>query len=175
MSKIIYLPLLSLFCVAVCSAQELPQYINSATAWNQATHQSVPLAPEEGIRKDKMGGAMIGKTKVIMLFKGEKSQARIKAQDTLKIFVNIDKETNPQGLFKIYKSAIVKGNREVLAMQTSIGRGLERFDGDHSYTIKKISAGIYMLGVPKVAAGEELFFYVGTHDTSLAKLTLGID
>ncbi|GHN02570.1 hypothetical protein WSM22_40590 [Cytophagales bacterium WSM2-2] len=172
MTKALYSLILSFFSVAVCTAQQLPEYVNSATAWNGVSKQSVALTPEEGIRKDK---AMIGKAKVIMLFRGEKSQARIKAQDTLKIYVNIDKETNPQGLFKIYKSTVVKGNREVLVMQTSVGRGVERFDGDHSYTAKKLSPGIFVLNIPEVKAGEELFFYIGTHETSLAKLTLGID
>jgi|GEM_PF-5686248 len=175
MIKAFYSLILSFFCAAASTAQQLPEYVNSATAWNSNSRQSVSLVPEEGIRKDKMGGAMIGKAKVVMLFKGEKSQARIKAQDTLKIFVNIDKETNPQGLFKIFKASITKGNREVLVMQTSIGRGLERLDGNYSYTMKKISPGIFVLNIPQVKVGEELLFYIGTHDTSLAKLTLGID
>ncbi len=156
-------------------AQELPEYNNSAIAWNSKTNQSVPLTQEEGLRKDKVAGAMFGKVKVVMQFQGPKSIARIGAEDTLKVFAKIDKDTNPQGLFKIYKASITGGNREVLVMKSSIGHGAQRSDGDYTYSLKKVSPGIYKLSIPNVKSGDELFFYIGTHESSLAKLTLGID
>src|SRR5689334_22430840 len=97
--------------VAIVKAQELPEYNNSATAWNSKANQSVTLSPEEGLRKNKTAGAMIGKVKVVMQFQGPKSKARIAAEDTLKIFVKVDKDTNPEGLFIIYKASINNGNR----------------------------------------------------------------
>jgi len=156
-------------------AQELPEYNNSAVAWNSRTNQSVALQPEEGLRKDKIAGAMIGKVKVVMQFSGRKSIARIGAEDTLKIFVKVERDTNPQGLFKIYRTSNNNGNREVLVMKSSIGRGATRFEGDFPYAIKKISPGIFRLDILNVKSGDELFFYIGTHDSALAKLTLGID
>jgi hypothetical protein len=162
--------------ISCCSlAQELPEYNNSATAWNSKTNQSVSLSPEEGLRKNKTAGAMIGKVKVVMQFQGLKSRARISGEDTLKIFAKVDKDTNPQGLFKIYKASITNGNREVLVVKSSIGRGVERSDGDYIYTIKQISSGIVRVNIPNVKSGDELLFYIGTHESSLAKLTLGID
>lgn len=156
-------------------AQELPEYNNSAVAWNSKTNESVPLLPEDGLQKTKTAGAIIGKVKVVMQFQGTKSKARITAEDTLKIFAKVDKDTNPEGLFKIYKTTIVNGNREVLVMKTSVGRGAERSDGDYTYNLKKISPGIVRVDILNVKPGEELFFYIGTHQSPLAKLTIGID
>jgi len=173
--KPILLSLALIACTFHLNAQELPEYNNSATAWNSKTNKSSPLIPEDGLQKTKTAGAIIGKVKVVLQFQGAKSKARISAEDTLKIFAKVDKDTNPEGLFKIYKTTIVNGNREVLIMKTSVGRGAERSDGDYTYTIKKISPGIVRLNILNVKPGEELFFYIGTHQSSLAKLTLGID
>lgn len=173
--RLIFLFIFLSTVVAIVKAQEFPEYNNSATAWNSKMNQSVPLSPEEGLRKNKTAGAMIGKVKVVMQFEGAKSKARIAAEDTLKVFAKVDKDTNPHGLFKIYKASINNGNREVLVVKSSLGRGVERSDGDYSYTIKKISPGIIRVNIPNVKSGDELLFYIGTHESSLAKLTLGVD
>ena len=108
-----YYALLDAFLISFSSlAQELPEYNNSAVAWNSRTNQSAPLIPEDGLHKTKTAGAIIGKVKVVMQFQGIKSKARITAEDILKIFAKIDKDTNPEGLFKINKTTIVSGNRE---------------------------------------------------------------
>jgi hypothetical protein len=119
-------------------------------------------------------GALFSKNKTVIQFKGEKSPARISSEDTLRIFAKIDKDVNPNGLFKIYKSTVKNGNREVLAMTTSL-KGANRSDGNFLYTMKKISPGIFLVKVFGPKSGDELFFYIGTHETSMAKLTLGID
>jgi len=161
--------------MSIVKGQELPEYNNSATAWNRKLNQSVPLSPEEGLRKNKTAGAMMGKVKIVMHFDGAKSKARIAAEDTLKIFAKVDKDVNPQGLFKIYRASISGGDREVLVLKSSLGKGVERSDGDFPYTVKKISPGIVRVNILNVKPGDELLFYIGTHETSLAKLTLGID
>lgn len=181
MKKFNLLPLTLLLTIKVASAQTLPEYNNSAVAWNNKTNSSVPLSPEEGLRSTKIGaanfvpmGSLFAKNKTVLRFQGTRSSARIAADDTLKIFVKIDQNMNPNGLFKLFRATIKNGNREVLAMTTSI-KGAERSDGDFLYTITKISPGIFLVKAVGPKSGDELFFYIGTHDTAMAKMTLGID
>lgn len=175
--------LVTIFILSVSSsmAQELPEYNNSATAWNSHNNKSVQLVQEEGLRSTKLGagnfvpmGSLFAKNRTIVQFQGEKSNARTAVEDTLRIFAKIDKDINPNGFFKIYRTTKKNGNREVLAMTSSI-KGAQRSDGDFPYTIGKVSPGIYIVKVIGVKSGDELIFYIGTHDTAMAKLTLGID
>ena len=182
MKDLFAVTLMTLFIGGLLHAQELPEYNNSAIAWNSKNNKSVPLAQEDGLRSQKVGagqfvpmGGLFAKNKTVMKFEGEKSNARITADDTLRVFAKIDKDINPNGLFRVYKSVIRNGNREVLAMTTSAFKGAQRNDGDFPCTFKKISPGIFLVKVVGPKSGDELFFYVGTHENALAKLTLGID
>lgn len=185
MKKKFYLSIVfMLSAFAWSQAQELPEYINYATAWNSTTNTSTPLAQEEGESKTKVGAqvflptAPLAKHKLVMKFSGLKSVSRIKAEDTLKIFVKIDKETNPEGLFKIYKAKVKSSIREVLYGTFNVNSGTNRLDGDFSYTIKKISPGVFRLSVVGPKSGDELFLFLSSHDSNekfLAKLSLGID
>lgn len=163
----------------------MPEYNNSAIVWNSKANISVQLSPEETVRKDKLNsaykipyGALFSKKAVVkttLQLQGPKSKARTAAEDTLKIYAKIDKDVNPLGIFKIYRATIENNNREVQVMQTSKKGNVDRSDGDFQYTIDKIAAGIFLVKVVGPKSGDELFFYIGTHETPMAKLTLGID
>jgi len=166
-------------------AQTLPEYNNSGAAWNSKTNITVPLTPEETIRKDKINsaykipyGALFSKKaamKTVMQLQGPRSKARVSSEDTLKIFAKIDKDIDPKGVIKIYKANIENNNREVNAMQVSKKGDVERSDGDYTYSLRKISPGVFRVDIIGAKAGDELLFYIGTHEMALAKLTLGID
>jgi hypothetical protein len=182
MKKIIYTSVcLSLLISFELWSQEMPEYNNSAIAWNSKINKSVQLQQEEGLRNTKLGagnyipmGGFFAKNKVVLVFQGEKSIARITSEDTLRIFAKIDKDVNPNGLFKVYRATIKNGNREVLAMTASI-KGAQRSDGDFPCTYTKVSPGTFLVKIIGPKSGDELFFYIGTHETAMAKLTLGID
>jgi hypothetical protein len=180
--KNILFPLILFPSTLRLSAQELPEYNNSATAWNSKINKSISLSLEEGMSSMKLGagnfipmGSLFTKNKFVLRFQGAKSSARLMAEDTLRLFAKIDKDINPSGLFKIYRTSIVNDNREVLAMTTSVKGGAQRSEGDFIYTLKKISPGIFSLKIVGTKPGDELFVYIGTHDHAMAKLTLGID
>jgi len=171
--------------VAIVKAQELPEYNNSATAWNSKTKISIPLTPEETVRKDKMNsaykvpyGALFSKkaaVKTTMQLNGPKSKARITAADTLRIFVKIDKDIDPVSVIKIYRATPIDNAREVQVMQVSKKGDVERSDGDFMYFLKKLNPGVFQVNVLGTKASDEILFYIGTHESSLAKLTLGVD
>lgn len=185
MRKSYYLVYSLILSAFLSQAQILPEYNNSAIAWNSKANIAVPLTPEETIRKDKMNsaykipyGALFSKKaamKTIMQLQGPRSKARISSEDTLKIFAKIDKDTDPKGVIKIYKANIENNNREVNAMQVSKKGEVERSDGDYSYSLRKVSQGVFRLDVIGTKPGDELLLYIGTHEMAVAKLTLGID
>jgi hypothetical protein len=169
----------------IAKGQELPEYNNSATTWNSRTNVSTPLAPEETVRKDKINssytvpyGSLFSKKaymKTTMQLNGPKSKARATAEDTLRIFVKIDQNTDPKSIIKIYKAAVENNNREASVMQISKKGEVQRSDGDYTYDLKKILPGVFRVNVVGVKAGDEILFYIGTHEAALAKLTLGIE
>jgi hypothetical protein len=171
--------------VVIAKAQELPEYNNSATAWNSKTKVSVPLTPEETVRKDKMNsaykvpyGALFSKkaaVKTTMQLNGSKSKARITAEDTLKIFVKIDKNIDPKSVIKIYRATAIDNMREIQIMQISKKGNVERSDGDFMFILKKLNPGVFQVDVLGIKTRDEILFYIGTHEASLAKLTLGVD
>ena len=171
--------------VGITNGQQLPEYNNSATAWNSKSNVSTPLTPEEAVRKDKMNssynvpyGSLFSKKaamKTFMQLNGPKSKSRTVADDSIKIFVKIDKDTDPKGVIKIYKTALENNNREAYVMQVSKKGEVQRSDGDYNYSLNKMSPGLFQVNVVGVKAGDELLFYLGTHEAALAKLTLGID
>ncbi len=163
-------------------AQVMPEYVNSANAWDTKNKKSVPLTPEEGLNSFKFSaanfvpmGGLFAKNKAMVKIKGAKSASRVAYNDTLKIIAQIDPSVNPAGLFKIFKATVKSDKREFTGMTQSLTKGVDRSDGDYKYTIDKISHGFFLISVLGTNHSDELFFYIGTHEKQMASLTLGID
>lgn len=183
--KIYFLAVGLSMTLALTRAQVMPEYNNSATAWNSKANTYAQLMPEETIRKDKMNsaykipyGALFSKKaamKTTLQLQGPKSKARIAFEDTLRIFTKIDKDIDPKSIIKIYRANVKNNNREINAMEVSKKGEVERSDGDYVYSLKKLSPGVFQVDVVGVKPGDELVFYIGTHQMATAKLSLGID